>query len=288
MTIGSRTSDGLMIAGRGAPLVLVPGIQGRWEYMRPAVEALSATFRVITFPLCGERSSRRRYDAARGLDPFVDQIDEVLDGCREQAAFLCGVSFGGLIALHYAASRPSRTAALLLASAPGPGFHLRPRHQLYAKAPLLFGPALLAEMPRRVGKELAQVFPSRAGRFRFAWRQVRTFFEAPVSVTRMAERSRLLGAPQLVDDCARITSPTLIVTGEPSLDYIVPVAGTSEYVALIDGAKVVQIPRTGHLGYITRPQTFAAIVRDFVSSLTPMRAASGSGPDEGREPHAAA
>jgi pimeloyl-ACP methyl ester carboxylesterase len=266
-----------MIAGRGVPLVLIPGIQGRWEYMRPAVEALSETFRVITFPLCGERASRRRFDAARGLDNYVDQIDDVLNGCNVESAIVCGVSFGGLIALRYAAERPSRTSALVLASAPGPGFHLRRRHEIYAKAPLIFGPVLLAEMPRRVGRELSSAFSTRRDRARFAWRQVRTFFQAPVSVTRMAERSRFLGGSQLVDDCSRVTSRTLVVTGEPSLDYIVPVAGTSEYVGLIPGAQSIQIPGTGHLGYITRPDVFAGIVGDFVGTSRRMR-----------NPHAAA
>ncbi len=37
--------------GQGPPLVLIPGIQGRWEYLRPAIDALSRTFRVLTFPL---------------------------------------------------------------------------------------------------------------------------------------------------------------------------------------------------------------------------------------------
>ena len=41
--------------GHGTPLVLVPGIQGRWEYMRPAVDALAERFRVVTFDLCGDR-----------------------------------------------------------------------------------------------------------------------------------------------------------------------------------------------------------------------------------------
>ena len=27
--------------GSGPPLVLIPGLQGRWEYLRPAVDALS-------------------------------------------------------------------------------------------------------------------------------------------------------------------------------------------------------------------------------------------------------
>ena len=39
--------------GSGPPLVLVTGIQGRWEYLLPAVEALSRHLRVLTFSLAG-------------------------------------------------------------------------------------------------------------------------------------------------------------------------------------------------------------------------------------------
>ena len=41
----------LVDRGSGPPLVLIPGLQGRWEYLRPAVDALSASFRVLTFSL---------------------------------------------------------------------------------------------------------------------------------------------------------------------------------------------------------------------------------------------
>ena len=40
--------------GAGTPLVLVPGIQGRWEWMQPSVEALARDYRVITASLPGE------------------------------------------------------------------------------------------------------------------------------------------------------------------------------------------------------------------------------------------
>jgi pimeloyl-ACP methyl ester carboxylesterase len=255
----------ISIHGLGAPLVLVPGIQGRWEYMRPAIDALSQSFRVITFPLCGERVSGRMFDPARGLDNFVDQIDEVLDECGISTAPICGVSFGGLVALRYAARRPERSSALILTSAPGPHFHLRKRHQVYLKAPRLFGPVFLAEIPRRVRREVARALPDRRARRRFKLRQVRTFLRAPMSLARMAERARLLGAAGLIDDCAHVSCPTLVITGEPALDFVVPVEGTSDYVRLIAGARAERISRTGHLGYITRPAVFAEAVSRFLN-----------------------
>jgi len=57
-----------------------------------------------------------------------------------------------------------------------------------------------------------------------------------------------------------------VVTGEPGLDYVVPVAGTSEYLRLIQGSSGVVIERSGHLGCVTRPNAFASIVRDFVAN----------------------
>ena len=40
--------------------MLIPGIQGRWEYIGPAVDALASSFRVITFALCDEPAVRPR------------------------------------------------------------------------------------------------------------------------------------------------------------------------------------------------------------------------------------
>ena len=250
--------------GHGAPLVLIPGIQGRWEYMGPAIDALARSFRVITFPLAGERSSRRRFEPEKGLDNFVEQIDAVLDDRGLAGAAICGVSFGGLIALRYAARRPERTAALLLVSTPGPDFRLKKRHRVYARAPWLFGPVFLAEIPQRVGRELERALPEGRDRRRFSWGQIRTFLRAPLSLSRMAERSALLGADGSRDDCRRVSAPTLVVAGDPALDRVVPADGTSDYLRLIAGARGVRLDDSGHLGYITRPDAFAGIVKTFL------------------------
>ena len=252
--------------GTGAPIVMIPGIQGRWEYMRPAIDALSESFRVITFPLCGERGSRRHLDPRRGLDDFVDQIDAVLDDRHLAQATICGVSFGGLIALRFAARRPERTSALVLVSAPGPSFRLRRRHRIYVRLPRILGPVFLAEVPRRVRAEIALAIPDRPGRLQFTWRQIATFARAPFSLSRMAARARLIGIHDQTADCARIVAPTLVMTGEPSLDHVVSAEGTSEYLQLIRHACAVRLEQTGHLGYITRPREFAATVREFLAS----------------------
>jgi 3-oxoadipate enol-lactonase len=257
----------MITRGTGQPLVLIPALQGRWEYMEPAVNALAdASFRVLTFSLSGEPQSDAVFERERGLDNFVSQTLRALDAGQIERAVLCGVSFGGVVAVRFAARHPDRTSALVLASTPGPMFHLKRRHVLYSRAPWLFGPLFVAETPRRLRREIAAALPGLRERGRFIRSQLRTIVRAPISLARMGERARLISALDLVEDCARITAPTLVVTGEPGLDFVVPVETTSDYVRLIRGARGVVLERTGHQGTITRPEAFAAIVRQFVES----------------------
>ena len=249
--------------GKGPPLVLIPGIQGRWEYMRPAVEALSHAFRVITFSLCDEPSSRRAFDSARGFDNYVDQVRDVLDQCKIERTIVCGISLGGLIAIRFAAAHPDRTGGLVLASTPGPGWHLNRRHESYARRPYLLGPLFLVESPWRLRRELGAALPDRQARWRFASSQIRTLLGAPLSLPRMASRARLIATIDPAADCASITAPALVITGERGLDCVVSVDDSVGYVSLIRGARGVVLERTGHLGSITRPADFAAIVREF-------------------------
>lgn len=250
--------------GSGTPLVLIPGLQGRWEYMRGTVNALAASFRVLTFSLSGGRKSDGSSDRTHGLDDYALQVAAVLDAKAIDRAVVCGVSFGGLVALRFAAVQPARAMALILASTPAPGWHVRRRHEVYARAPWIFGPLFLIETPVRLREEVLTALPERTRRWRFALRQAATLVRAPLSLRRMGERGRMLSALDLAGDCARVGAPTLVVTGEQSLDHVVPTSGASEYVRLIAGACGAVLERTGHIGSMTRPDEFAALVREFV------------------------
>jgi 3-oxoadipate enol-lactonase len=254
--------------GSGAPLVLVPGIQGRWEYMRPAIDTLAGFFRVLTFPLCGEPDSGCRLDASHGLDNYSNQIVSALDTANIEQAAICGVSFGGLVALRFAARHPDRTGVLVLASTPAPVWRLRRRHQVYARAPWLFGPIFLVESPWRLRAEIAAALPDRRHRWTFRRGVLATLAKAPLSLARMAARARLIDGIDMRHDCEAVVAPTLVITGEHPLDYVVPATGSSAYARLIRNATPAVLERTGHLGSITRPDAFAALVHEFVRRKT--------------------
>jgi len=255
--------------GSGPPLVLIPGLQGRWEYMRPAVDALSVFFRVLTFSL-GDGD----------LDAYAQQVSSVLSRKGIDRATICGVSFGGRVAVRFAAQNPARCDALILASTPRPALRLRRRHQIYVSVPWLFGPIFLAESPLRLRPEICAAIPDARGRVGFALQGLRTLLSAPVSLSRMAARAKLACSVDLGPDCERITTPTLVLTGERHLDHVVPVEGAAEYVRLIPGARASVLERTGHLGSITRPELFAAVIHDFVCAAGVASRAVSASPDD--------
>ena len=252
--------------GTGPAVVVIPGVQGRWEWMEPAVDALAHRCRVVSGSLAGDRGSHGAIDLAAGFESYVHWIDKLLDRAELERAAMCGVSYGGLVALHYAATRPERANALILASTPSPRWKPNCRVEWYLRAPLLLSPVFALSSPFRLYPELAAAFPHLVRRGLFALRHLHRVTRYPFAPTRMAERVRLIEGVDFAGDCRRIKAPTLVVTGEPGLDRVVPVESTREYLDAIPGSTYEAIEGTGHIGLVTKPGRFAAIVGDFVTA----------------------
>lgn len=260
--------------GSGLPVVLVPGLQGRWEWMRPAVEALAARCRVLTSSLPGDPGGVMDADPARGFDGLVDLVERLRLGARVDRVAVCGVSFGGYVALGYAARHPDRTLALVLVSTPGPTWRPDRRVRRYVRWPRLLAPLFVATAPLRLGPEIVAAYGSWGARVRFAVRHLARVAAAPMSPSRMSARMRLADVLDVQELCRQVRVPTLVVTGERTLDRVVPVQLTLEYARAIPGARTATIERTGHIGLVTRPERFAALVAGFVEDAAARAAAT--------------
>lgn len=257
--------------GSGPPLVLVPGIQGRWEWMLPAVKALSRRHRVLSFSL-GE---------IQEFDDWVARIDDVLARAGEPSAVIAGVSFGGVIAVHYAASRPARTDALVLVSTPAPACRLDDWTDWFVRHPRLALPLFSARGLVRLVPEILVARRSWAQRLRLAVEYGYRVLRAPISPPQMARYVRAWQRVDLSGDCARVQAPTLVITGEPHLDRVVQVRTSLEYLDRIDGAQYAKLSDTGHVGLIAKPDLFAAAIDTFLD-----RGAVRRPPAPEREAHA--
>ena len=246
-------------------MVVIPGIQGRWEWMKPTIDALARRCRVLTYSLADEPTCRGRFDAARGFDCYVEQVREALDAAGLARAAICGVSYGGVIAAAFAARHPDRVSSLILASALPPSWHPDARVRFYLRAPRLLMPLfMLASL--RMYPEIAAAYGGyvrgAVPGTRQAWRVLTHMF----SPSRMARRVHLLEAAAVAPDLRGVRVPTLVTTGEPGLDRVVPPQATLEYLRLWPHAQAVMLKHTGHLGQITHAEEFARIVVGFAES----------------------
>ena len=202
--------------GSGPPLVVIPGVQGRWEWMRPALRQLQKRCRTLSYTLSGDAGSRFPYETGLGFDNYLTQLDRLLDRKQIDRTAVCGVSYGGLVALRYAATRPDRVTALILVSAPAPGWTPSPRQQRYIARPWLSAPAFLVTAPLRVWPEIVAALPQWPLRLTFAAKHGAQVLAAPMVPSRMARRVTLQQTLDFSGDCTLVRAPTLVITGETS------------------------------------------------------------------------
>jgi pimeloyl-ACP methyl ester carboxylesterase len=71
--------------------------------------------------------------------------------------------------------------------------------------------------------------------------------------------------PEGHDVLARFAGPSLVVVGEK--DAITPPAKAKELAALLQGSRLVEIPRAGHLSNLEQPAAFNAAAAAFLASI---------------------
>jgi pimeloyl-ACP methyl ester carboxylesterase len=231
--------------------------------MSPAVRALSNRCRVVTFSFADEPTCGGRFDPACGFDSYVEQVKDAMDLAGLSTAVVAGVSYGGLVAAAFAARYPHRAAGLVLVSAIPPAWSPDARVRFYLRAPTLLSPLFLIGS-LRLYREIAVASPGVLSGVSAAARHGFNALTHMFSPARMARRVTALEQVQLDHELSSIHVPTLVVTGDATLDRVVPVRLTEQYSRLWPHAERVTIARTGHLGLITRPEVFADAVAPFV------------------------
>jgi pimeloyl-ACP methyl ester carboxylesterase len=107
-------------AGRGHKEVILfqHGLNGHLEAYAKNLIALSSQFHVIAFDYVGHGLSDKLVDEYNP-DVFVEQLRELMDALRIDAAHLSGESLGGWVSGRFAARYPQRVKRLMLNTAGG-------------------------------------------------------------------------------------------------------------------------------------------------------------------------
>jgi len=272
----AETSDGVKIAhyaiGSGdVDIVYVPGwvsnIETVWEHPLPArfLRRLASMGRLICFDKRGTGlSDRVPIDELPDLEKRTDDVRTVLDAVGSERAVVFGVSEGGLMAALFAATRPERTAGLILYGS----YAARKPSAEYPWAPSAEARnRWLSFIEREWGSEvdLRSFAPSMSddAEFREYWSRYLRSGASPsaaVALGRMNTEADIRGV------VGSIHVPTLVLHRTGDLDA--PVEGGRWLAANIPGARLVEFEGADHLPQISSGEIMDAIGA-FVDGLAP-------------------
>jgi pimeloyl-ACP methyl ester carboxylesterase len=242
--------------GDGPPIVLIPGMAGGYELLGPLAQILAKDFRVISYQLRGEDNCfalRRPFNR----EDLVGDLAELLDSLCLENPTIMGVSFGGVLAMEFAAKHPYRLKDLIIHGA-GSRFE-RGLLQVVASTVLSRFP-LPSDNPF-VNQFFNLLFGGATKKdalFDFVTRQI---WQTDQSM--MAHRFQLVETFDINGRLERIRVPTLILAGEK--DVLVTPRSLAELVEGIANAQLKRLPRCGHLAFVTNPALVADKVRRFLA-----------------------
>ena len=243
--------------GEGPPLVLVPGLAGGFELLGPLARLLPRHYRVISYQLRGEDNCfalRQPFD----VNDLIGDLAEFLDWLCLESPTVLGVSFGGMLALEFAARYPYRLDRLVVQGC-GARFERGLLQQVAGTVLSRF--PLPADNPF-INQFFNLLFGSRQKKdamFDFVTRQC---WQTDQSV--MAHRFRLVEAHDIKPRLGRIRVPTLVLSGDR--DVLVSTRSLSELCEGLPRAEFIRLPGCGHLAFVTKPALVAEKVRQFLTA----------------------
>ncbi len=240
--------------GRGQPIVLIPGLAGGYDLLGPVAQELARHYRVISYQLRGEGDCfalRRRF----GWRDLIEDLHEFIGWHGLERPVLCGVSFGGVLALEYAARFPNAVQAV---GVQGVGIRYE-RGLVQRIASLVLSGYPLPPNSPFVNQFFNLLFGGRQSRptFEFVTRQC---WQTDQSV--MAHRLHLAERCDLALRLDRVTAPTRALAGER--DLLVSPASLEELCTSLPAGNGELLPQCGHLAFVTHPRLVAEKWHTFI------------------------
>ncbi len=261
------TVNGIRMAyrdrGRGheTALLLVHGFPLDSRMWDAQVAALARLVRVVAPDLRGSGGS----DASPGpysMEQHADDLAALLDALDIRQAVVGGLSMGGYVAFAMWRRHPKRIRALVLADtrAEPDSPQGRANRDTTADRVRELGSAAHAEEMLRVA-----LAPSSLDTPRIRERAFRIMSAQPVE----GIVGLLGGMRDRVDSralLATITVPALVIVGRE--DALTPPPGARAMAEGIPDARLVEVPRAGHLSPLENPRAVNAALRDFLHAAS--------------------
>lgn len=294
-----RTGDGRTLAyreeGRGPFLVCHPGGPGFSSLYLQDLAALGEHFSLIKLDPRGTGGSDRPADPrAYTIEDHVGDVEALRTHLGVQRMHLLGHSFGGVVAMAYAAAHPERLDRLVLASSLA-RFSAEQAQAAETAMKAHSGEPWYADARAALEEEESGRFHGDEELSAIAMRELPLYFArygaAAAAYLKIVAREHInsdalglfnreiMTTFDLRPELPRITAPTLVITGEA--DFITSPVCAEEIAACIAGVRKVIIPDAGHFTFIEAPAAFRAELLSFLSSQVKGRSTEhGQGPTQ--------
>jgi proline iminopeptidase len=268
-----------------APVVFLHGGPGYNSHSFSVLEGprLERSLRMVYFDQRGAGRSERPWSGHYQLDTLVDDVEALRKTLGVPKITLLGHSFGGLLALEYAARYPRNVSRLILVGAFSDGPQTCQVHRARLAGMHLVELARVLKdtawtrAPRRSDCEYESKALSGAERERFnnsgifpdsMLQKKQDSVDAASGLRNTGEMSRALFTAGLFSyrfsKHARVTAPTLLIAGAE--DYAVGVQPQRALAAALPRARIAVYERAGHFPYLEEPVRFARDVLSFLAA----------------------
>lgn len=243
--------------GSGPAIVLLHCLGVDHHLWDHAVAALSGTHTMLRYDFAGHHETPVP-DAPYTVEHLSEQLRAVLDAEGVRSATVVGISLGGLVAQHFAASNPGRTDGLVLCDTT-PRYTDASRANWGVRAAAARTQGVLSFVDTLLGIWFTPDFVAANPP---AVRYVRDCF-AKVSGEGYAKACEALAVADLRPLLKQIKAPTLVVCGDEDVPDFREAARNFE--RDIAGARLTWLSPARHAAPLQQPEQFVEAVRGFLA-----------------------
>ena len=237
----SRVNYGLMGEDGREVIVFINGLTQSSSLWTTHQERLSKQgYQVLTYDTLGQGQSSKPVLGIR-MGDHADLLVKLLDALNIKTCHLCGISFGGVVAMHVAMNHPERVKSLVpmstFAEMPGQleqlgrGFHMAITQ---AGFPLIQTLLLPMNVSSAWIEQVRNTLPESMRRG--------YLYNDPYAIQNLMES--YVNFQPFVEELSKITCPTLILNGE--FDYLTPRLCHETLRQNIESSRLMVVPRAFH------------------------------------------
>jgi proline iminopeptidase len=266
------------VKGSALPIIAInggPGLSHAYMMQNDLWERIGRNRLVVLYDQRGTGASKRTQTGAsqtgvsQTMEAQIADLEAVRQALGLTKVALLGDSYGGLVAMAYAAAHSEHVAKLILSDSPGPSWksivHVLPEvfpdiEEQNAQEEQKLGPATEAAARAGLRNHFRMIFYSPEKRDAYMSRMGDLGFEPAVGEAVAKATADL----DLTAKLAGFQFPTLVITGRYDMNVAPLTAWRLAHA--IPGAKIVFFEQSGHLPSYEEPEKYVEVLEAFLNN----------------------